>query len=163
MLEIRHFSKQQNVGSKYKIHVMFETNLSIKSFLLFSLPSIGISLIWVKVALSGDYGFGIFISICALLILCYSVKKIRLTENEIIIRRPLWILMKNRIYFLENIEKIKLIYETTRLGGGPKLIIVANKKQEDYLKYLSRNDLKELVRQLEIKNVKIEKDKYFEK
>ena len=142
---------------------MFETKLSIKSVLLFSAPSIGILLIWVKVALSGDYGFGIFISICALLILSFSVKKIRLTENEIIIRRPLWIFVKNRFYILENIEKIKLIYETTRLGGGPKLIIVSNKEQEDYLIYLSKYDLKELVRQLEIKNIKIEKDKYFEK
>ena len=142
---------------------MFETKLSIKSVLHFSVPSIGILLIWVKVALSGDYGFGIFISICALLILCFLVKKIRLTENEIIITRPLWIFVKNRFYILENIEKIKLIYETTRLGGGPKLIIVANKEQEDYLIYLSRYDLRELVRQLEIKNIKIEKDKYFEK
>jgi len=70
---------------------------------------------------------------------------------------------KSRFYILENIEKIKLIYETTRLGGGPKLIIVSNKEQEDYLIYLSKYDLKELVRQLEIKNIKIEKDKYFEK
>ena len=142
---------------------MFETKLSIKSVLLFSAPSLGILLLWIKIVLSGDYGFGIFISICAILIFCFSVKKIRLTENEIIIRRPLWIFVKNRVYILENIQKVKLIYENTRLGGGPKLIIVADKNPEDYLIYFSKCDLKKLVRELEVKNVEIEKDKYFEK
>jgi hypothetical protein len=142
---------------------MFETKISIKSILLFSVPSFAVLLIWIKVVIDEAYAFGIFVSIIAILIFCFSIKKILLTEQELIIRRPLWMFNKDKVYNFQSIQQIKMQFEKTRLGGGPKLIVTENKKSEDYLIYFSSNELKELVYQMEIRNLKIEKDKYFEK
>ncbi len=155
-------AKPRNVSSNCQ-NLMFETKISIKSILLFSVPSFAVLLIWIKVVIDEAYVFGIFASIIAILIFCFSIKKIQLNEQELIIRRPLWIFNKDKVYVIEKIQKVKLIYENTRIGGGPKLIIVTNKEQEDYLIYFSKCDLKEFVRQMEVRNVEIEKDKHFEK
>ena len=142
---------------------MFETKISLKSILLYSAPSLAVLLIWIKIVIDKAYVFGIFVSIIAFLIFCFSIKKIQLTEQELIIRRPLWIFNKNKVYNFKRIQQIKMQFEKTRLGGGPKLIVTENKESEDYLIYFSSNELKELIYQMEIRKLKIQKDKYFEK
>lgn len=142
---------------------MFETKLSLKSILFFSAPSLGLLLIWIKVILNGDYWFGIIASIIAVLVFCFSVKKIRLTEKELIIRKPLWIFQKEKIYMFDKILKIKLEFEKTKLGGGPKLIVIEKNDREDYSIYYFKQELTELVREMEMRKIEIEKDEYFEK
>lgn len=143
---------------------MFETKISKKSLIFYFAPSLGLLLLWVRIIFSksNDYGFGIFVTIIAILIFTYSIKKIQLTEKALIIRRPLWLFKRNDVYMLEKISKIKLKFENTRLSGGPKLIVIGNNLNEDYSIYLFKEDLKEFVHQLEIRNLEIEKDKYFE-
>ncbi len=142
---------------------MFETKISIKSVLLSSIPSFAVLLIWIKVVIDKVYIFGIFASIIAILIFCFSIKKIQLTEQDLIIRRPLWIFNKNKVYSFLSIQKIKMKFENTRLGGGPKLIVIENKESEDYLIWFSKTELKEFVSEMKKRKLEIEKDEYFEK
>ncbi|KQB42190.1 hypothetical protein RCH33_1532 [Flavobacterium daejeonense] len=141
---------------------MFQTKLSLKSIFYFFTPSIGLLIIGIIVAINGDYWFGIIFSIIAIIMFTFSTKKILLTENTLIIRKPLWIFQKDKIYLFEKIQKIKLKFEKTKLSGGPKLIVVERNAQEDYLIWLSKTELKEFVTEMEERKLEIEKDEYFE-
>ncbi len=143
-----------------KSDVIFETKLSIKVILIYSILSIAISIGGLRTLKYNDYSILIIFIIISILIYCYRLKKYQLTEKEIIILRPLWFSAVKKIP-LDKILKIEFWFSRTKLSAGLRMLIQTRHETKNYSFYCSKEEAKEFIIELKKLNIKVELDEYF--
>ena len=104
----------------------------------------------------GLISIGILSIIVGILQFSYTLKKIQIYSDSLIINRPMFIFNPNKTFQKNEIVKVIFKQSKSKIGGGNYLIVNSKNSEESFMLIYSSKTLKDLISKLKEVEIKTE-------